>query len=61
MKDDLSVKLKSPTSLSIFPEKSPQMQGENPSILNVFTTKNVQVHNKYGHFLFIKFLVIFIK
>jgi hypothetical protein len=50
MKDDLSVKLKSPTSLSIFPEKSPQMQGENPSILNVFTTKNVQVHNKYGHF-----------
>ena len=50
MKNDLSVKLKSPTSLSIIPEKSPQMQGENPSVLNVFTTKNVQVHNKYGHF-----------
>ena len=44
------VKLKSPTSLSIFPEKSPQIQGENPSTLNVFTTRNVEVRNKNGHF-----------
>lgn len=45
----LSLKqLKSPTSLSIFPEKSPQLQGDNPSLLNTFTTKNVQVHNKNG-------------
>jgi hypothetical protein len=49
-KQDIFVKLKSPTSLSIFPEKSPQMQGENPNVLNVFTTRNVEVRNKNGHF-----------
>ena len=32
-------KFRSPTSLSIFPERSPQLQGDEPSILNKFTTK----------------------
>lgn len=44
----LNKKLKSPTSFSIFPEKSPQLQGEDASLLNTFTTKNVQVRNKNG-------------
>ena len=44
----IKTKFKSPTSLSIFPERSPQMQGDTPSILNKFTTKNISVKNKYG-------------
>ena len=39
-------KFKSPTTLSIFPEKSPQLQDKEASILNAFTTKNVQVLDK---------------
>ena len=34
-------KARSPTTLSIFPEKSPQLQGSESSPLNLFTTKNV--------------------
>lgn len=34
-------KFRSPTSLSIFPERSPQLQDKEPNILNVFTTKNI--------------------
>ena len=41
-------RFKSPTTLSIFPEKSPQLQGEEPSILNAFTAKNVQTSGKNG-------------
>ncbi len=41
-------KFRSPTSLSIFPERSPQLQGDEPSILNKFTTKNIGVRNKQG-------------
>lgn len=39
-------KFKSPTTLSIFPEKSPQLQDDEPSMLNAFTTKNVQIVDK---------------
>jgi len=41
-------KFKSITSLSIFPERSPQLQENNPSILNRFTTKNVSTEDKHG-------------
>ena len=39
-------RFKSPTTLSIFPEKSPQLQHDEPSMLNAFTTKNVQIVDK---------------
>jgi len=39
---------KSPTSISIFPDQSPQHNDE-PNILNAFTTKNVRVRNNQGH------------
>jgi len=38
---------KSPTSLSIFPERSPQ-HDDKPNIFNAFTTKNVMVRNMNG-------------
>ena len=41
-------KFRSPTSLSIFPERSPQLQGDEPSILNKFTTKYISIQNKRG-------------
>ena len=41
-------KFRSPTSLSIFPERSPQLQGDEPSILNKFTTKYISIQNKHG-------------
>ena len=46
-------KSKAPTSLSIFPDKSPQLQKNNePTKLNKFTTKNVAIkdknHNEYN-------------
>ena len=41
-------KFRSPTSLSIFPERSPQLQGDEPSMLNKFTTKYISVRNKQG-------------
>ena len=41
-------KFKSPTSLSIFPERSPQLQDKEPNILNAFTTKNISVRDKHG-------------
>ena len=41
-------KFRSPTSLSIFPERSPQLQGDEPSILNKFTTKYISIQNKSG-------------
>tara|TARA_B100001057_G_scaffold368469_1_gene371982 strand:+ start:11286 stop:11984 length:699 start_codon:yes stop_codon:yes gene_type:complete len=49
-------KSKVPTSLSIFPDKSPQLQKDNePTKLNKFTTKNVAVkdknHNEYNSIL----------
>jgi len=47
MTKNLLTKFKSPTSISIFPDKSPQHNGE-PSILNAFTTKNVMVRNSQG-------------
>lgn len=37
---------RSPTSISIFHDKSVQLQGDEPSILNKFTTKNVTVRDK---------------
>ena len=43
----LSKKQKIPTSLSVFPDKSPQLQKDNqPTKLNKFTTKNVAVKDK---------------
>jgi len=41
-------KFRSPTSLSIFPERSPQLQDKEPNILNAFTTKNISVRDKHG-------------
>lgn len=41
-------KFRSPTSLSIFPERSPQLQDKEPNILNVFTTKNISVIDRQG-------------
>lgn len=41
-------KFRSPTSLSIFPERSPQLQDKEPNILNVFTTKNISVKDRQG-------------
>jgi len=41
-------KFKSPTSLSIFPERSPQLQDKEPNVLNAFTTKNISVRDKQG-------------
>jgi len=41
-------KFRSPTSLSIFPERSPQLQDKEPNILNTFTTKNISVKDKHG-------------
>ena len=41
-------KFRSPTSLSIFPERSPQLQADEPSILNKFTTKYISIQNKRG-------------
>jgi len=41
-------KFRSPTSISIFPERSPQLQNKEPNILNVFTTKNLSVGDKNG-------------
>lgn len=41
-------RFKSPTSLSIFPERSPQLQDKEPNILNAFTAKNVSVGDKHG-------------
>ena len=41
-------KFRSPTSLSIFPERSPQLQDKEPNVLNSFTTKNISVNNKSG-------------
>ena len=42
-------KFRSPTSLSIFPEHSPQLQKDEASTLNKFTSKNIQVQDKHGH------------
>jgi len=39
---------KSPTSLSVFPDKSPQLQGENASVLNSFTAQNVNIADAQG-------------
>ena len=45
----LSKKTKPPTSISIFPDKSPQLQKDNePTRLNKFTTKNVAIKNGYN-------------
>ena len=41
-------KFRSPTSLSIFPERSPQLQDKEPNKLNAFTTKNISVRDKHG-------------
>ena len=41
-------KFRSPTSLSIFPERSPQLQDKEPNVLNAFTTKNIRVKDKHG-------------
>jgi len=41
-------KFRSPTSLSIFPERSPQLQDKEPNVLNAFTTKNISVKDKHG-------------
>jgi hypothetical protein len=42
-------KSKTPTSLSIFPDKSPQLQDEGvPTKLNSFTTKNVAIRDSKG-------------
>jgi len=41
-------KFRSPTSLSIFPERSPQLQDKEPNVLNAFTTKNIRVGDKNG-------------
>ena len=41
-------KFRSPTSLSIFPERSPQLQNKEPNVLNAFTTKNIRVKDKHG-------------
>ena len=41
-------KFRSPTSLSIFPERSPQLQDKKPNVLNAFTTKNISVKDKHG-------------
>jgi len=41
-------KFRSPTSLSIFPERSPQLQDKEPNVLNAFTTKNINVRDKQG-------------
>jgi len=41
-------KFRSPTSLSIFPERSPQLQDKEPNILNAFTTKNISVKDRQG-------------
>ena len=41
-------KFRSPTSLSIFPERSPQLQNKEPNVLNAFTTKNISVKDKHG-------------
>ena len=42
-------KTKTPTSLSIFPDKSPQLQEPGiPTKLNAFTTKNVAIRNAKG-------------
>ena len=41
-------KFRSPTSLSIFHERSPQLQDKEPNILNAFTTKNVSVDDETG-------------
>ena len=41
-------KFRSPTSLSIFPERSPQLQNKEPNVLNAFTTKNIRVGDKNG-------------
>jgi len=42
-------KSKTPTSLSIFPDKSPQLQEKGvPTKLNAFTTKNVSIRNSNG-------------
>jgi hypothetical protein len=42
-------KSKTPTSLSIFPDKSPQLQEKGvPTKLNAFTTKNVSIRNSHG-------------
>jgi len=43
-----TVGLKSPTSLSVFPDKSPQLQGNEPSAFNAFTTKNVNIADSKG-------------
>ena len=47
MVKNLLTKFKSPTSISIFPDQSPQ-QNDGPNILNAFTTKNVMVRNSQG-------------
>jgi len=42
-------KSKTPTSLSIFPDKSPQLQDKGvPTKLNSFTTKNVAIRDSKG-------------
>ena len=41
-------KFRSPTSLSIFPERSPQLQDKEPNKFNAFTTKNISVRDKHG-------------
>ena len=42
-------KSKTPTSLSIFPDKSPQLQEKGvPTKLNAFTTKNVSIRDSKG-------------
>jgi hypothetical protein len=42
-------KSKTPTSLSIFPDKSPQLQEKGtPTKLNAFTTKNVSIRDSAG-------------
>ena len=41
-------RFKSPTSLSIFPERSPQLQDKEPNKFNAFTTKNISVRDKHG-------------
>jgi hypothetical protein len=47
MAKNLLTKFKSPTSISIFPDQSPQ-QNDEPNILNAFTTKNVMVRTSQG-------------
>jgi len=47
-KNKTKSKFRSPTSLSIFPERSPQLQDKKPNVLNPFTTKNTSVSNNSG-------------